>query len=111
VARGFTWCIYIDDNGFAWSLKIDSDQADDPKRGWIPTNAPSPPPLPRGWRPREVFGFDSQGNRRFTRVATTDADLWTGAATDFDIEANDNTTVTVTVVGRRGELRRGPSAS
>jgi hypothetical protein len=111
VARGFTWCVYIDDDGFAYGLKVDSDQAADPTRGWVPVELPAPVALPRGWRPREVYGFDSEGNRRFTRVARTDADLWTGVATSFDIEGNDNTNVTVEVVGRRGELKRGPSAA
>jgi hypothetical protein len=111
VARGFTWSIYIDDDGFAWALKVDSDQALDPTRGWSPATLPAPVALPRGWRPREVYGFDADGNRRFTRVGTVTCDLWTGVATAFTIEANDNTDVTVTVVGKRGELRRGPSAA
>jgi hypothetical protein len=39
-------------------------------------------------------------------VGDTAADLWTGVATTFTVEANDNTIDTMTVTSRTGEKRR-----
>ena len=74
--------------------------------GWVSAAGLGLLPLPRGWRPRRVYGYDPTGNRRETRVASTAAALWTGAASTFAIEASDNTLVDITVSGMIGEDTR-----
>lgn len=104
--RGFQWCEYVDDDGTPWALRVDADQAADPVRGWTPIAEGDLAPFPRGWVPRAVFGADEAGFKRHTRVSTVLADLWTGAATQFDIEGTDEQPHTVTVLGRMAERRR-----
>jgi hypothetical protein len=106
MSRGFTWCVYVDDLDRQWALRVDADEALDPIRGWGAAAGLGLVPLPRGWKPRRVWGYDAVGNLRETRVATTTCDLWTGAATVFQIEANDNTLVDVTRVGTFAENMR-----
>lgn len=104
--RGFTVSEYLDDDGVPWRLEVDADYALDPDRGWVSGLTPGLPPLPREWRPRYVIGVDASGRRQRTRVATTTARLWTGAAQSFFFTQNNGINAQATVIARRGESRR-----
>jgi len=107
VSRGFIWGVYVDDFGTPWAKRVDSDQAEDPNRGW--TVAPAGlSPMPREWLARRVEGVDDTGRTQVTVVASLDAPLWTGAATSFTAEATDGTVVVAEVIAFLGERRRGP---
>ena len=103
--RGRGWYAYIDDNGLTWAVRVDRDYAADPGRGWVSLEDPSVPQLARGWLPRRVFGHSSDGVLYTTRVATTDAPLWTGAQATFQVETTDQLLVDVQVIGRHQERR------
>lgn len=106
MSRGFQWGVYVDDDGNQWSLQVDGDRIGDPERGWT---FPAPPeilPFPRGWLPRKAMGVDPSGRFQRCVVATVVAPLWTGEATSFSIEANDQTLQPVSVTGTIGERTR-----
>jgi len=103
--RGFTPSVYVDDDGNAWSLRVDADEALEVSRGFDPVGDLPVAPLPRGWLPRRVVGLDSSGSSQTARVGRVDADLWTGVATSFVLMLSDGTTDTANVVARQGELR------
>lgn len=100
--------MYADDTATLWALRVDSDHALAPGRGWVTDGVDSLVPLPRLWRPRRVVGVDVDGRTQTAVIATVEADLWTGVETAFDVEANDNTVTTATVIERQAEVRRGP---
>lgn len=101
--RGFVWGQYVDRNGQAWALKVDADHALSPQRGWIGASGVGLPPFPRGWKPRVVVGIEPSGAEHTAVVAREDADLWTGAATTFDIERSDSGIETCEVIRRLAE--------
>lgn len=105
MARGFVFAIYQDDDGLLWRLRVDADHAAELSRGWLTEGAEELPPLPRGWLPRRVVGLDTSGREQAARVATVDADLWTGTAISFELMLSDGSTDTALVVARQGELR------
>lgn len=105
MARGFTWCVYEDDEGTPWSLQVDSDYLLDTTRGWVAVGSPPPPILPRGWRARRVLGLDSNGATIFAISGTNTSAIWTMSATNFTFEANDGTTQSATIIGRQSERR------
>lgn len=111
MSRGFIWAEYVTDDGQPFALKVDADYFFEPARGWSASATSDSLPLPRGWKPRRVWGYDAAGNRQSAVVSTVLADLWTGVTTVFGVEANDNTVKSVTVVGRWQEQRRGPTAT
>lgn len=106
MARGFSWCNYVDDEGTTWSLQVDSDYLLDPARGWVAVGSPPAPTLPRGWRARRVVGLDSQGAKIFAISGTTTSAIWTMSDTSFTFEANDGTTQSAIIIGRQAERRR-----
>lgn len=108
--RGFTWCVYVDDIATPWAIRVDADHMLDPGRGWSTDGVGSLVPLPRLWRPRRVVGIDLDGRTQSAVVASVDAPLWTGVAVEFEVEANDNTVTSATVIARQAETRLGPSA-
>lgn len=109
--RGMVYRVYVADSGDLYARLVDSDQAAQAGRGWsatgpAPDNTPVAglPLLPIRSKPRVVYGVSATSGRRGSAiVATTTATLWTGAATTFDVEANDGTSDTMTVTRRRGE--------
>jgi hypothetical protein len=103
--RGFTWAIYVDDLGASWARAVNSDYVLQDTRGWDIAGATELTPLPRGWLPRKAQGIDPSGGLRSAVVARLDADLWTGAATTFDIRGNDGVPVTCTVIRTLEESR------
>jgi hypothetical protein len=109
MSRGFVWRKYVADDATEWALRVDADQAIIASRGWASVGA-GVPYFPKGGSPRFVVGLSPTTGRTGTaRVGTVTCDLWTGAAVDFDVEANDNTTDTMVVTERHQEiLRRSP---
>lgn len=108
--RGLRWAAYTSDDGTFYARRVDADQVLDPKRGWFTSGVSAFPLFPRYARPRRVLGQSATSGRTgSTIVANTSADLWTGAATTFFIEASDGTIDTLTVVERRDETFAVPS--
>lgn len=103
--RGFTTSIYVDDDGNAWSLRVDADEQLESSRGFDAAGDLPLSPLPRGWLPRRVVGLDSSGSAQHARVGRVDADLWTGVATNFVLMLSDGTADTAVVVALQRELR------
>jgi hypothetical protein len=103
--RGMRYGVYTrDDNTTNYARLVDSDEFLEASRGWGATGVAGLPLLPIKSKPRVVYGVSATTGRRGTAVvATTTADLWTGVATTFDVEANDGTTDTMTVTRLRGE--------
>lgn len=104
--RGFLVSEYLDDDGVPWRLNVDADYATDQARGWVTGTTPGLPPLPREWSPRIVMGIDPTGRVIRTRVATTSAPLWTGAAPEFQFRASDGAFYFAVVFRRVGEKKR-----
>lgn len=87
--RGFVWGLYVDDQFKEWALRVDADLALQDQRGWITLAPGALPPFPRMWVPRAALGVGTDGAKHWATVARVDADLWTGARQDFDIEKSD----------------------
>lgn len=104
--RGFEWAIYLDDDGNRWLLQVDSDYYADPDRGWSARTSEDVLIWPQGWKPRAVEGLEAAGTRQRTRVGSTTAPLWSGAATSFVIIASDTEPVAVQVIRYLAEQRR-----
>jgi hypothetical protein len=60
-------------------------------------------PIPRTLRPRHVVGIDTSGRTHSVVVATVGADLWTRAATTWQILDDTGSLDTVTMTGEVGE--------
>jgi len=105
VPRGFTWVVYVDDNGGRWGLEVDSDYVDHPERGWVRAADNELYPLPRAWRARRAAGLDAGGRTQFALVGTLEADLWTGAATVFTFRDSEGTPQQATVIRYEAERR------
>lgn len=102
--RGMVYAIYESDAAVQYARLVDADQAAQASRGWVTAGVAGLPLLPIRSKPRLVYGVSATSGRRGSAiVATTDATLWTGAATTFTVEANDGTADTMTVTRRRGE--------
>jgi hypothetical protein len=101
--RGFIWGLYIDDKGVGWKLRVDADLALQLQRGWVEVEPGELYPFPRQWIPRAVMGLGTNGQVQFAIVARVDADLWTGARQDFDIERSDGGIDTCLVVRLNAE--------
>jgi hypothetical protein len=106
LTRGYVWRKYVADDATEYATQVDADQAAVTARGWASVAAGTPA-LPRGSRERRVMGVSaSTGRKGSARVGTTTCDLWTGTTTTFTVEANDQTTDTMTVTERRPERIR-----
>jgi len=105
MARGFTYCVYNDDNGGRWAVAVDSDYVDQPERGWVRTADNELYPAPRGWRTRRVIGLDAGGASQHAVVGSLEADLWTGAATQFTFRDSEGQAQTATVIRLQAERR------
>jgi|SRR3954452_3658715 hypothetical protein len=104
--RGFVFATYTADDGTTFQTLVDADESGDANRGWGAA-IPGADLLPRGFKERRVYGVSATSGRRGSaRIGNVTAALWTGAATTFTVEANDNTLDTLTVTTRRGEIRR-----
>jgi hypothetical protein len=102
VYKGYT----CDDGTTVFQTLVDADEAAIAARGWANVTVGGDF-LPRGFKERRANGISAATGRRGScRVGSTGCDLWTGAATTFTVEADDQTTDTMTVTSRTGEKRR-----
>lgn len=103
--RGMVYARYRRDDGTTFYARlVDADEFAQAERGWDRTGIAGLPLLPIKAKPRMVYGVSATSGRRGSAiVAHVGATLWTGAATTFDVEANDGTSDTMTVTRRRGE--------
>jgi len=106
--RGFVWATYISDNATRrFAKQVDADQVLDPARGWTLTGVADLAPFPQQSTPRIVHGTSALTGRRGSAVVgSTTAPLWTGSVSTFVVEANDQTSDTMTVTHRVGESIR-----
>lgn len=106
LARGMVYRTYTADDGTTFQTLVDADEAAIAARGWDAAIVGGDL-LPRGFKERRAHGVSATTGRRGScRVGSTAADLWTGAASTFTVEANDNTIDTMNVTSRTGERRR-----
>lgn len=101
--RGKTPGIYISDGATNFRFQVDTDRFADANFGWSAV-AGTENALPRGCKPRHVTGLSGTSGYRGTAVVPdVTADIWTGVATTFVVEADDGTTDTMTVIHRIAE--------
>lgn len=101
--RGRVNGAYTTDGGTQYRMKVDADRFLVADFGWT-TASPALNQLPRGAHPRHITGVSATtGRRGVAIVPIVTADVWTGLSTTFDIEADDQTVDTMTIVGRSGE--------
>ena len=106
LVRGMVYAGYTADNGDVFQTLVDADEDAIATRGWAAATVGGDL-LPRGFKERRAHGVSaSTGRRGSCRVGDTACDLWTGVATTFTVEADDNTIDTMTVTSRTGERRR-----
>ena len=97
---------YTADSGTVFQTLVDADEAAIASRGWGAAVVGGDL-LPRAFKERRAHGVSATSGRRGScRVGSTTCDLWTGVATTFTVEANDNTSDTMTVTSLSGEKRR-----
>jgi len=95
--------VYTTDGGTDYRYEVDRDRFAIASFNWSAAGA-ALNRLPRGCKPRHVTGLSATSGRRGTAVVpNVTATIWTGATTTFDIETDDSTTDTMTVVSRIGE--------
>lgn len=101
--RGRELGAYETDGGTTYNTYVDSDRFLVAAFNWVAGIAGGPF-IPRNFRPRFVTGL-SAATGRFGKaiVPTVTADIWTGAATTFDVEATDGTLDTMTVLNKWSE--------
>jgi hypothetical protein len=106
LVRGMVFKSYTADSGTVFQTLVDADEAAIAARGWGAAVVGGDL-LPRGFKERRVHGISAAtGARGSCRVGSLAADLWTGVANTFTVEADDNTIDTMTVTSRTGEKRR-----
>jgi hypothetical protein len=106
LVRGMVYRSYVADDGTVFQTLVDADEAAIAARGWGGAVVGGDL-LPRGFKERRVHGISaSTGRRGSARIGNVVADLWTGLASTFTVEADDNTIDTMSVTSRTGEKRR-----
>jgi len=84
-------------------MSVDSERFATAAFGWTAA-AGNLPQLPRGFKPRHVTGLSGTTGYRGTAVVPdVTSGLWTGSTTTFDVEADDGTFDTMTVIRNIGE--------
>ena len=105
--RGKVGAFYTLDSGTQITTNVDADSVAEASRGWVALPANSSGFLaPKGLTMRRVYGIDATGARGSAIVATTDAPLWDGTVTTFNIEGTDGVGHLMVVTGRSGERLR-----
>jgi len=101
--RGRTPGIYLTDGTTNYRMSVDRDRFAVAAFSWTAA-AGNLPQLPRGFKPRHVTGLSGTSGRRGVAVVPdVTSDIWTGTATTFDVEADDGTVDTMTVIRNIGE--------
>lgn len=101
--RGRVRCTYVTDSGQAFWVWVDRDSLADANRGWVLSPSGTQTALARQFLPRRVIGVDAEGHTRYSRIATVNAPLWTGAVSSWSYEGTDRLLHQATVVGRQAE--------
>ncbi len=84
-------------------MSVDKDRFAVASFGWGAAGA-GVNQLPRGAKPRHVTGLSAtSGRRAIAVVPVITATIWTGATTTFDVEADDGTVDTMTVIQKIAE--------
>lgn len=105
MARGRTLATYATDLPFlpaAVNIDVPDNLYANADLGWSAATAGAAR-RPARFTPRHVVGVDATGRHAKVIVASTGADLWTGAAHTWTSIANDGTVVTYTMTGMVGE--------
>lgn len=101
--RGRTRGKYISDGGTDFAMSVDKDRYAVAAFGWTAAT-PAMNAIPRGCKPRHVTGLSATSGRHGVAVVPdVTAAIWTGATTTFQVEADDQTLDTMTVIHRIGE--------
>lgn len=101
--RGRQRGAYVTDGGTSYSMQVDSDRFLTAAFGWTAATA-AMNALPRGCKPRHVTGVSATTGYSGTAVVPDVAsDMWTGVATTFSVEADDQSLDTMTIIHRIGE--------
>lgn len=101
--RGRTRGKYISDGATNFAMSVDKDRFAVAAFKWTAAAA-TDNAIPRGAKPRHVTGLSAVSGRRGTAVVPdVTADVWTGVATTFQVEADDQTLDTMTIVHRIAE--------
>lgn len=101
--RGRTRGKYISDGGTDYAMSVDKDRYAIVAFKWTAATA-AMNAIPRGCKPRHVTGLSATTGRRGTAVVPdVTSGLWTGSVTTFDVEADDQTTDTMTIVHKIAE--------
>lgn len=101
--RGRTRGKYISDGATDFAMSVDKDRFAVAAFKWTAATS-AMNAIPRGCKPRHVTGLSAATGRRGTAVVPdVTADIWTGVATTFQVEADDQTLDTMTVTHRIAE--------
>ena len=101
--RGRTRGAYVSDGGTSFEMQVDSDRFAVAAFGWTAATS-AMNQLPRVAKPRHVTGISATTGFRGTAVVpSVTSSIWTGATTTFDVEADDQTVDTMTIIRRISE--------
>jgi len=101
--RGRTPGIYTTDGSTDYRMSVDKDRFAVASFNWSLAGA-GVNQLPRGAKPRHVTGLSAaSGRRAIATVPNITATVWTGVTSTFDVEADDGTIDTMTIVRRINE--------
>jgi hypothetical protein len=102
-SRGRQPGVYTTDGSTDYRMSVDNDRFAVASFNWSAAGA-ALNRIPRGAHPRHVTGLSATSGRRGVAVVPNlTATIWTGATTVFDVEADDGTIDTMTVIARIGE--------
>ena len=101
--RGRQPGVYTTDGSTNYRMSVDKDRFAVASFGWT-SAGPTLNQLPRGAKPRHVTGLSAtSGRRAIAVVPDVTATVWTGVTSTFDVEADDGTLDTMTIVNRIAE--------
>jgi len=101
--RGRTPGVYTTDGSTDYRFSVDKDRFAVASFNWSAAGA-GLNRLPRGCKPRHVTGLSAtSGRRAIAVVPNITATVWTGATTTFDVEADDGTLDTMTIIQKIAE--------
>lgn len=101
--RGRTPGVYTTDGATDYRMSVDKDRFAVAAFGWSAAGA-GLNAIPRGCKPRHVTGLSAASGRRgIAVVPNITATVWTGVTGTFDVEADDGTLDTMTIVHRIAE--------
>lgn len=106
MARGFKGAVYNFDDASTVNVRVEADRFADATFGWTASAAGAFLNGYKGFKPRHVVGVEASSGRSARAIVPDPAaDVWTGAATDFDVKDDDGVVHTYVITSRVGELR------